>query len=688
MKNVCNKSCAPVICNFVAFFAVLCAIFINTEHSLDNSKLTDVSINKADIARSFSKLFVNCVEEKYANELMINMARNDDNLKKIIDEVQKKRVKLVKDLEKSLISFGNNKEAIFYRNSISNINKKITKFLNESNAYLGGKNPDFKIPNWSNGINAVLDELEKLAELTTNNSHQKSLCAGYMASVIANCYRQIFLISMYAYESQSPDELGKLMFFTYEREIIKSWQKLQAIFWFNEDKNWFIKNFQHKYFDSFVSFRNAFLASKHSDPVKLFKEFRLIVSNYDQFFDDCYLSGFKLIKLSRSSFSVTIFNILAAFIILLATAIIITNRRNDKNKGTVTQNFDDPIVTDIVSGIRNTRVIKNEEAFINKVYDDIRDIAINNHKELNSIYCDVVRGIDTVRERINSIIDKNNKLQESVDVFSLKHKSDAVEMKFNLASDAITTLVNIGTKTSAISYSSLEDLSQDILDSLNKVDAVNTAISEICKRINTMFSEAEASTYDQSYNGHTMITNLKIINQIAAQKLSSIKQWNSEIKRSNEDVINTLKLFNNAIYTINSGVKGIVEKSSALKVANGFDNTVLEKNIDFIGRAINNCISCNAGSIESIVANLDLFRKDTVKLVNSMSAFKDTVLENIKSYNMQETDEDDTKVAKDRVKTPKYSDIKNKFYGSENSAAMSNNVVSMHSASKKTNEVA
>lgn len=620
---------------------------------------------KIQIASLVNTLLVNSAEEKYTNELFLNLGGNDHFLKKAVSETRLKRSVLVKKLNALFSVYSNNREIILFKNSINQLNSKFDKLMEDSDNFMETANPDFKIKEWSNSLSAVLDEIEKVANLASGSSGEQGIIANNMAVTILNCYKQIFLISMYSYKEQKMDGPGQMIFFTYERDLMNAWQKLQALLWFKETKNWFISNFQHKYFDSFVEFKNSFLGEKHPDTSKLFKEFNLIVRNYDKFFEEVCTGQYQSLTVDDMMITqnVTLFlAILLLFFTLLFVVFAI--RKNSeifasKKEGL---DFDD----DLAKISLSDKAMKNLSLeFVPLIFNSVRQMSIDNHKDLNSTYNRISDSINKVKEKINAISYQDVKLKEAINSLTAKCSNSEIERSFTINQSAAVTLKEINSNIGKFSYSALEDTVNGILDSSNKVDAINAAMSEISKKIELFSAEIFAAESNGRSFDDSLAKNFQKLSGLIIKKIECINQWGGAIKSDNDSIAKVIRDINTSMADTKSKINHLLDLLNSFKKEfNRADGIEIKKNSRMIEKSVKDHEYTSQGSIDIINQNLKLCKDYTIHLINSMSSFKDDILSKISSYE-EVPDDSEAPIINSIPESMYMGDVKNRFYGAE-----------------------
>lgn len=591
-----------------------------------------------------NKYLVTLAEEKYANEMLLNFGKDNKQLKKLALDAQKRRNALADDISTITCEIKGERTANFYRESIQKLNKDINKLISESTAAMAKDDPEFKTPDWSDKLNNSLEEVEKMAALAAGDASRNAYVAHHMASVIVNAYRQIFMISMYASNGSGVDDLGQMMFLGYEKEITSSWQKLQARAWFDSYESWFITNFKHKYFDSFSGFKNSFVSDKNSDVTKLFREFNLIVKNYGEFCDEACAVKYSVLGM-KDLVSTT--NCLCAMIMLLLLCTCIMVRRMEFYARAIVNSHhvaqDVQPIAHVNEAPTNAIEVRSPINIVPIISEHVRHLAIENHRELNATYSVISDSVNKIREKLNAMEYQSSKLKEMLDAHVAKYENSCVADKLDFLSNTSRILREIGISLERISYSSIEDMANEVLDSSNKVDAIKTSIADICRQVEGLCMELSTSYTPEGLADERMMLKLKKLSQMALLKMEGVHAWSEDIKKSNDEVVRIIRGVNNTISNTRSRVGDLLEKSviqsdSQEDVTGDF----VEENNLFVKNVTKDYLEANKESVELINKNLVVFKENTVGLVNAMSSFKEVVLEQIDSYSdISELDLDD-----------------------------------------------
>lgn len=623
---------------FSTGLAILLSLFVlstNINRCINAKTDTARQAVSFNIARCLNKLLVSAAEEKYSSELLFNLDRGNDFLKKAMEKAGNLRGHLVKDVVGILSMFPNDKRSVFIKKNLIRINGKIVQLMGDIKGYLEGKKDNFRIVDWSNSLNELIDELEKITGLISDNINETVSAAHYMSVAILNCYRQIFLISMYSKGSKGVDDIGRLMFFGYERDIAKSWNKTQTLFWFSGKRHEFINKFQHDYFDSFSDFKNNFLNDHNSDTTKLFREFKSISQHYYKFCDDMCMYRSNTSKFQQIF---DLGNISIGIIFLLLTLSLIgffMNRTKEVEQ--VIKTPDELDTVSVVSKITPIETTDTDPVQITNIYEEVKEMAIDNHMTLNSLYERMLDTLSKAKEKLNAIVYQCNKATELINTSVSRYSQDAISSRLEILSYLPVSLGKAKQGLNRFSYNVMEDMAREVDLSSEKLDAISASFSMINKSVESLRLEVDALQLP-----NPIASAFDKLLQVVPLKMSHVSQWVDEAKSQNESVSNTIRAMNNAVSDVKTTIEYLIGKITSNNCTE-INNESINSNAAFITDTMLAYKENNKESVDSIAKGLATFREDAVLLINSTSSFKEAILERISVCDEDEGDELDLK---------------------------------------------
>lgn len=609
---------------FSTGLSILLALFVlsaNINKCINAKTETPRQAVGFNVARCLNKLLVATAEEKYSSELLVNLDRENDFLKKAMAKAGSVRGHLVKEIVGILSLFPNDKKSVFIKKNLVRINGKISQLIGDIKGYLAGEKHAFQIVDWSNSLNESIDELEKITGIISDNISEAVSAAHYMSVAILNCYRQIFLISMYSKGSRVVDDIGRLMFFGYERDITKSWQKTQSLFWFSGRKHEFINKFQHDYFDSFSDFKNNFLKDHNSDTTKLFREFKAISQHYYKFCDDmCVYRS----QISRLQQIFDLENISIGLILLLLTlALAGISITKTKEVSQVIKTPDEPDAASVVYKITPIESTETDVTQAVNIYEEVKEMAIDNHMTLNSLYERMLDTLSKAKEKLNAIVYQCNKATELINTSVSRYSQDAISSRLEILSYLPGSLGKAKQGLERFSYNVMEDMAREVDLSSKKLDAISASFSMINKSVESLRLEVDALQLP-----NPIASAFDKLLQVVPLKMSHVSQWVDEAKSQNESMSNTIRAMNNAVSDVKTTIEYLLGKIESNNCT-AINKEAINSNAAFITNTMLAYKENNQESVDSIAKGLATFREDAVLLINSTSSFKEAVLEKI-----------------------------------------------------------
>lgn len=598
----------------VSFFIALSIFYLNfTKISINED---DINLVKSNTLQLVNKLLISVVKEKYALELAINIDYHNTYLTKIISENRWKRNQLIKEINKVLANHDQTKFINSSKNNIVNINSEIDKLFNEASLVISENRKGFEINDWSIKANDKIDDIEKLIDSLLFDANYKEVIASNMAKVIINCYKQIFLISMYAYESSNIDELGQLMFFGYERDINMFWQKVKIMSEINMYTNNFIDNFKNKYFGPFVKFRNSFLTVSNTDKLKLFKEYNLIVKDSDEFLNEAFVNNKINLKLNNTE-DMLILLLIGCLIASICLIFILKPEKVYLQNSSI-----DDLTASTLSVKENINIGVKNANIVAEITKNVRNMAIKNHIDLNDTYSIISKSINNLKEKLNSLVFKNSKLEEVIFTNANRCSTEDIIKQFRLAKESVRALQNIKNSFSNTLYKEVDDAYKNLKEASCKSDVNKNIVDDLMVRVDKLTSTINITDQNSKEN---IIKMQKSI----FEKLGKIKQYSDEIIQSNKGISDLLKISEQQISLIASNVESVTDFKNE-KLIN-IDESNLIKITNDIKQITKEHLESSSESISAIDKLLVVFKESSIHLINSMSSFKDSVIERIES---------------------------------------------------------